>query len=86
MSGVTEDPETARVRARIAELLADGTLPHNHVAGLWAGPGSGEPCTICGRVLTTEDTEYEFDRRPGANVVRLHRRCFDVWMTVAGSP
>jgi hypothetical protein len=75
-----------RVRRRVLEAVARGLLPPSLPRRSWGGFGSGKPCSVCGRTITTEDLETEFEdgaRRP----YHLHLQCFATWeaLTVSTS-
>jgi len=62
---------------RIRQHLLPTELPNT----VWAGQGSGEPCSLCDRTIDKSEMEYELDApAPRANsVVRLHLRCHTLW-------
>jgi len=70
------------LKALAAERINRKLLPAQLPKTLWAGRGSGEPCSLCGRAIDRNETEYELEALPaiGANgIVRLHVRCHGVW-------
>jgi hypothetical protein len=75
--------DESTLRAQTRKLIQSGSLPARRPDGMWGGPGAGEPCCICGAVVTPEDIEMEveFARVDGrrADVYHFHNRCFAAW-------
>ena len=53
---------------------------------LWAGRGSGRPCTYCQQPISVGEVEYEVATQDGlqgsrdeAAVLRFHLGCHDAW-------
>lgn len=71
------------MHARAPEATNTGTLPDHRPARLWGGPGSGEPCAVCGDAVDKEDVELELqftsDEGAGATNYHVHARCFGAW-------
>jgi hypothetical protein len=74
MSEAAPDLETV-IRAK----LAAGALPSAKPETVWAGKGTGQPCTACGRAIAADDIECELDFSGGRAGVRLHKRCVVIW-------
>jgi hypothetical protein len=66
-------------RALIREAMTCGTLPKVSAMPrqIYAGRGSGAPCSGCGKLIPTTVNEYEID--VGAVRIRLHLRGFAAW-------
>ena len=63
---------------RIAvQRIEQRSLPSHVPKTIWAGQGSGEPCSLCDRRIDKTETEYELAvPHAGAEVlVRFHLRC-----------
>jgi hypothetical protein len=74
MSAAAQD-----IAAIIRAKLASGELPSAKPEKVWAGKGTGQSCSGCGRPITADQVEYEMDL-PGARVaMRLHQSCLEVW-------
>ena len=56
-------------------------LPATTRVPLWAGPGSGGACSLCGEPLSPVEIEYEIEEGVCENrrTFRLHIRCHAVW-------
>jgi hypothetical protein len=71
-----------RLRQQARDKLESGELPREREARVWAGPGAGLPCAVCGDVIGRDDVEYELQIvEPGrsVHVYRFHRRCHAAW-------
>jgi hypothetical protein len=76
------DSSTLRHTAR--EAIQAGRLPKRQPERVWAGPGSGACCAICGTSTTADEVEFELDFvRPGealrTTTYFAHSRCFSAW-------
>jgi hypothetical protein len=60
------------------ERLQRGALPREKCQVTWFGPGSGELCNLCDRVITQSQIECECEH-PSGDTLRLHQACFAVW-------
>jgi hypothetical protein len=66
------------MRNVIQTKIADGRLPHDHIAEFWVAFGAGETCDACEHVIPDTDLIYEAaDARK--ITVQFHPACFDVW-------
>ncbi len=75
------DDETLELLARVAILA--GRLPRQRIQRIWAGPGEGCACALCGDTVNRGEPGYEFDLTddmsgPGSPCA-LHFRCFAAW-------
>ena len=63
------------------QRIQQRSLPSQVPRTFWAGPGSGEPCSLCDRKIDKTETEYELAAPlGGAEVpVRFHLRCHALW-------
>jgi hypothetical protein len=79
MPALTRLESELRIRAR--ELIHTGQLPNRAPARLWAGPGSGLPCTLCGGDIPKAESEYETETRTGdaVQLLRFHFVCHAAW-------
>lgn len=63
------------------ERIRRRSLPAQVPKTIWAGQGSGAPCSLCDRKIDKTETEYELDvplaRAQG--MVRFHIRCHALW-------
>jgi hypothetical protein len=62
---------------RITSNLLPDTVPLN----VWAGRGSGEPCSLCDQPVPPGEIEYEIDNPAAgdARSYRFHMRCHAMW-------
>jgi hypothetical protein len=73
----------SELKALAADRIRQSLLPAQPARTVWAGPGTGERCSLCDRTIEEVEMEYELDApAPRANgVVRLHRRCHTLWQS-----
>lgn len=71
--------ETQAFRERVRQMLFNGDLPRSN-GQLWAGKGSGRPCSICGNTIEPTAMEYEVD---GERPIVVHQECHAIWATEA---
>jgi hypothetical protein len=73
-------PEPARdvdaLRRHVLGRLIEGSLPEP-TNWVWAGGGSGNPCSVCGLPIVVTEIEYEF--RVDDAALLAHIACFDLW-------
>jgi hypothetical protein len=80
---------------RTAELLAlararigSGELPRLDDPTVWAGPGTGKPCALCGTSVLQTETGYEAEVKAkgalaaGALQLHFHITCHSAWILV----
>jgi hypothetical protein len=62
---------------RIAKKLLPGSIPEH----LWAGQGSGQPCSLCGEPISLQEIEYEIDNQAAGDgrTYRFHLSCHAMW-------
>ena len=72
------------VRLRIREMLKRGEMPCDEPEKVWAGRGSGSHCAACGELIGQTEIEYEVELSSGAAILRLHRRCHEIWLEECG--
>lgn len=73
-----------RLRRQILEGVAKGLLPWSLPKRTWGGFGNGDPCCVCGKTITAQQLETEFEdaaHRP----YHVHMQCFSAWEDIAGS-
>ena len=68
------------LRLEVRRRIAAGRLPCEPQAHLWAGAGDGQLCSLCDRVIDSQQIEYEllFGSAPGT-VYRFQRICHQAW-------
>ena len=59
----------------------------NSPVRLWAGQGTGDPCSYCGKPIDPSDLEYEVRAQEPEPVFaaadsprKFHLRCLDQWL------
>ncbi len=69
------------LKALVADRIRQKRLPAQPPRAVWAGPGSGQRCSLCDQAINELETEYELETpMPTVNsVVRLHLRCHTLW-------
>jgi len=69
------------LKALAADRIRQNLLPARSPKAVWAGPGSGERCSLCDQTIDQLETEYEIDPPMATlnRVVRLHLRCHTLW-------
>lgn len=73
------------VRERIRQMLERGEIPCDEPDKTWAGHGTGSHCAACGEQIAPTEIEYEVELSgSGQLVLRLHRRCHDLWHEECG--
>ena len=72
-----------RVRRHVLAAIAQGVLPASLPRKTWGGYGTGERCLGCGRTITTDQLETEFEDS-GRRQYHLHIQCFAAWEVLAG--
>lgn len=82
MDGQSNEESILREKAR--EGIRSGRLPAKKAVRVYAGPGSEQPCAMCGGIVPRADTgfEAEFTRDGvtfGFDSYYLHYRCFAAW-------
>jgi len=75
------------LRKAALERIERGLLPRQIPKTVWAGRGSGQPCSLCDQPIGGSEMEYELADGDGASArgrtVRLHLRCHALWQLVA---
>jgi hypothetical protein len=72
-----------RSRQLILGAMARGQLPASLPRKTWGGFGDGHACCVCGRPVTSEQIETEFEA--GGLSYHLHIQCFAAWEVAAAS-
>ena len=70
--------ELDELRMTIRQKLANRTLPRDKCQVTWFGPGTGQPCAVCARVIGRQEIECECEQST-TDVWRFHQSCFAVW-------
>ncbi len=83
-----------RIRTMIREKLESGQLPPEKCLITWFGPGSGQRCVACERVIGPQEIECECEHprgellpqeiececeHPRGELLRFHQTCFAAW-------
>ena len=76
--------EHEQLRRRIRDKVIAGALPGGPAESVWAGIGSGRPCSACDEPIVAADTEIELETPAGLASVRFHRQCFALWRETCG--
>jgi hypothetical protein len=71
----TPNPLRVLIRAK----LAHGRLPINSIPRVWSGPGNGEMCDACEKIVTKTEFIMEGVGCDGSCQVQLHVACFHFW-------
>jgi hypothetical protein len=74
--------EPLREQARAA--IRAGKLPTRNYDRISGGPGSEQPCAVCGKTVPRAEMEVELEfNRPGATPgidhFHFHQRCYAAW-------
>jgi hypothetical protein len=70
--------EREALRRLIRRKLAEGTLPRERAARVWAGRGGGERCDACGETIVSAQFLIEALREEGPSLY-FHLECFYFW-------
>jgi len=73
-----------RLRTQVLSAVAQGLLPADLPKKTWGGSGSGNACAVCGKPISTEEIETEFENG-GSHAYHLHIHCFAAWEAVVRS-
>ena len=69
----------------IADKLSTGALPREDASGMFAGYGTGAPCSGCGVAIRATEAEYELvfsDERS----FPFHAACVNLWRALKDAP
>jgi RNA polymerase sigma factor (sigma-70 family) len=74
--------DMSALRKQAREAIQAGKLPNSLPRRIWAAPGCGTCCTICGRPAEQDEVDLEFSRDgdgrdPGNH--HVHVECFAAW-------
>ena len=77
-------PDEPPLREQAREAIRTGKLPTRSYDRIFGGPGSEQPCAVCGKTLprTEMEVELEFNCHgaiPGTDQFHLHQRCYAAW-------
>jgi len=81
-SGPEPTWDVEALRRHVLGALIEGSLPEP-AARVWAGGGSGNPCSVCGFPIVLTEIEYEVLVDDVAMLA--HIACFDLWTQEAAS-
>jgi hypothetical protein len=90
MDGPVPADAAAEVRAESSgtrEVLRRKGFPDAHFLGLWGGLGSRVQCEHCGRLIDSDEIEYElvFLQHAETITLRFHRECWELCADPAAS-
>jgi hypothetical protein len=76
--------DKSELRRLARQAVHEGRMPVRQPDRMWGGPGSGEPCSICGAVMTPQDIGLEVQFRADESGIstfthHLHARCLAAW-------
>lgn len=72
------DGHELELKRRALERIRQGVLPAEIPKTIWAGPGTGMPCSLCDRPVGPAEMEYEIDGRSKGgtqSTLRFHLQC-----------
>ncbi len=69
------------LRKLATDRISHKLLPDRVPEHLWAGQGSGEPCSLCDQPVQPQEIEYELDNQSDGDerTYRFHLRCHAMW-------
>jgi len=79
MDGSDKTLTLPRLAQMVHAKLVLGVLPGENPVKLWAGMGSGQPCTACERPIMESEPEYEPQYDGARAAIRLHVECHRIW-------
>lgn len=71
-------PDETALRLLARRKIEAGALPRGASEHVFAGKGSGLPCSLCERPITANDYEFEYGDG-GGRAPRFHLRCHELW-------
>ena len=71
----------AELRPLARARIAQGLLPCTTLNKMWGGPGSGQPCALCDKPVSSNEMEYEIEASVdgGVRSLRFHVVCEAIW-------
>jgi hypothetical protein len=72
--------DDAQLRDVIRRKIQSGALPRVNCRMMWYGPGTTGQCVACERPIERADLEIECDLPAGGGTLRLHHRCYELWV------
>jgi hypothetical protein len=70
-------------REQGARASETGPIPDRRPDFIWAGPGAGATCSICGATAGPDDVEFELEFtseiEAGSQTYHVHASCFTAW-------
>jgi hypothetical protein len=67
------------LRARVRQRIEQGRLPVVVSTELWAGYGTGAPCSGCTEPIAPNNIEFEVQHLQGYAELVFHARCHVLW-------
>lgn len=74
-------PDERALRLLALSRVETGALPAAASQTVFAGRGSGLPCSLCDRPIAENDYEFEYGN-DGGKAPRFHIRCQEIWRSV----
>jgi hypothetical protein len=78
-------PDEPLLREQAREAIRAGKLPTRRSDRLFGGPGSEQPCAVCGETLPRTEMEIELEffnpygATSGIDQFHFHHRCYAAW-------
>jgi hypothetical protein len=77
-------PDEPLLREQAREAIRAGKLPTRSYDRVFGGPGSEQPCAVCGKTLPRAEVEIELefnrhDATLGIDQFHFHHRCYVAW-------
>ena len=74
-------PDETALRLLAKRKIESGALPQAAPESVFAGKGSGLPCSLCEQPITLDEYEFEY-ASGGDEFPRFHLRCQEIWRLV----
>lgn len=75
-------PQELELKKTALERICSKLLPAEVPKSIWAGKGTGEPCSLCDQPVAQTEMEYEVNVPSGegaGRILRFHLRCHALW-------
>ena len=78
-------PDEPELREKARQAIRSGKMPSRKQDRTYGGRGSFKACSVCGEVITPDQSEIEIEFRRheapprGLDHYRLHVRCLAAW-------
>jgi DNA repair exonuclease SbcCD ATPase subunit len=78
--GMSLKQHELELKRKALERIRQELLPAEIPKAIWAGLGTGEPCSLCDRPVDPTEVEYEINAQGGIqSTLRFHLRCHALW-------